>query len=362
MANKYIKEYRDDSLSRKIIDRIKATSKKKIKLMEVCGTHTVSIFRSGIRSVLPENISLLSGPGCPVCVTDQREIDIFIQLSKRDDVIVATFGDLLKVPGTDSSLVKERANGKDIRIVYSAMDAVEIAKKTPDKNVVFFGVGFETTAPTIAASILTAEKEGIKNFYVFSAHKLVPPALNALMNTDGVNIDGFLLPGHVSVVIGTNAYRQFFNEFRIPCAIAGFEPADILQAILALIEQIESEKPYLVNTYKRVVSSDGNKKAMQIMLDVFDITDASWRGIGLIPESGLRIKDKFKKYNAEEKFVFSIPASQPIKGCECGKILTGLITPPECPLYKKKCTPEDPVGPCMVSTEGTCAAFYRYSS
>ncbi|MBT4365229.1 MAG: hydrogenase formation protein HypD [Desulfobacterales bacterium] len=362
MTNRYIKEYRDDSLSRKIIDGIKATSKKKIKLMEVCGTHTVSIFRSGIRSVLPENISLLSGPGCPVCVTDQREIDIFIQLSKRDDVIVATFGDLMKVPGTDSSLIKERANGKDIRIVYSAMDAVEIAKKTPDKNVVFFGVGFETTAPTIAASILTAEKEGIKNFYVFSAHKLVPPALNALMNMDGVNIDGFILPGHVSVVIGTNAYRQFFNEFRIPCAIAGFEPADILQGILALIEQIESQKPYLVNTYKRVVSSDGNKKAMQIMLDVFDITDASWRGIGLIPESGLRIKEKFKEYNAEEKFVFSIPASQPIKGCECGKILTGLITPPECPLYKKTCTPEDPVGPCMVSTEGTCAAFYRYSS
>jgi hydrogenase expression/formation protein HypD len=362
MTIKYIKEYRDGSLSRKIIDRIKSTSKKKIRLMEVCGTHTVSIFRSGIRSVLPENISLLSGPGCPVCVTDQREIDIFIELSKRDDVIVTTFGDLLKVPGTDSSLIKERANGKDIRIVYSVMDAIQIAKKTPDKNVVFFGVGFETTAPTIAASILTAQQEGIENFYVFSAHKLVPPALNALMNTDGVKIDGFLLPGHVSVVIGTNAYRQFFNEYRLPCAIAGFEPADILQGILSLIEQIESEKPDLVNTYKRVVSSDGNRKAMQIMLNVFDITDASWRGIGLIPESGLRIKDKFRKYNAEEKFVFSPPPSQTIKGCECGKILTGLLTPPECPLYKKTCTPEYPVGPCMVSTEGTCAAFYRYSS
>lgn len=362
MAGKYIKEYRDGSLSRKIIERIKSTSKKKIKLMEVCGTHTVSIFRSGIRSVLPKSISLLSGPGCPVCVTNQREIDIFIQLSKRDDVIVTTFGDLLKVPGTGSSLIKERADGNDIRIVYSAMDAVEIAKKTPDKNIVFLGVGFETTAPTIAASILAAKHEGIENFYVYSTHKLVPPALNALMNMDGVNIDGFILPGHVSVIIGTNGYRKFFNEYRIPSAITGFEPADILQSILTLVEQIESGNPDLVNTYKRAVSLEGNRKAMQIMLDVFDVNDATWRGIGLIHESGLRIKDKFKKYNAEEKFVLSIPSSQPLRGCECGKILTGLISPPECPLYKKTCTPEYPVAPCMVSTEGTCAAFYRYSS
>jgi hydrogenase expression/formation protein HypD len=360
MPLKHIEEYRNSEIANSLIEKIKNISIKKICLMEVCGTHTVSIFRSGIRSVLPETISLLSGPGCPVCVTDQAEIDAFVELARIDDVIIATFGDLMRVPGTKSSLQKESAGGRDIRVVYSTFDALEIAEKNPDKNIVFLGVGFETTAPTIAAAIFSAARKKLDNFSVISAHKLVPPALEALMASDDARIDGFILPGHVSVIIGLEAYRPFFDRHRVPCAVAGFEPVDILQAIALLVEMIENRRPGLDNVYTRAVTSQGNPKAQEIMTEVFEPADVCWRGIGTIPQSGLKIREQFTAHDAQRLFDVQVADAQLPQGCACGEILIGTKTPPECALYKKVCTPMDPVGACMVSTEGTCAAYYRY--
>jgi len=360
MSLKHIEEYRDAGIAKSLIQKIKTASKRPVRLMEVCGTHTVSIFRSGIRSVLPENISLLSGPGCPVCVTDQREIDAFIELARLDDVIVTTFGDLMRVPGSNSSLQQERANGHDIRVVYSTFDALAVAQKNPDKKVVFLGVGFETTAPTIAAAILQADQMKIENFSVISAHKLVPPALETLMSLEDVQLDGFILPGHVSVIIGLNAYRPFFDRYQIPCVVAGFEPADILQAVSMLVGMIKTSNPGLENAYPRAVTEQGNTKAQKIMQDVFEPADACWRGIGMIPQSGLKIRDQYVVHDAEKQFDIRVPEPKIPPGCACGEILTGKKQPPDCKLYKKVCTPTDPVGPCMVSTEGTCAAYYRY--
>ena len=360
MALKHLDEYRDSDLARTLIEKINSISKKNIRLMEVCGTHTVSIFRSGIRSILPQTVSLLSGPGCPVCVTDQAEIDAFIELARIDDVIITTFGDLIRVPGTKSSLQKESAAGQNIRVVYSTMDALEIARKNPHKNVIFLGVGFETTAPTIAASIYSAAQMKLDNFSVISAHKLVPPALEALMLTDGAKIDGFILPGHVSVIIGLNAYRPFFDRHQVPCVVAGFEPVDILQAIAMLVEMIETDRSDLDNAYPRAVTAEGNAKALSLLSDVFEPADVNWRGIGIIPGSGLKIREKFLVHDAEKLFDIRVVDAKTPKGCACGEILTGTKIPPDCKLYKKACTPMDPVGPCMVSTEGTCAAYYKY--
>ena len=355
-----MEEYRDAEISRGLIRQIRAARIPPVRLMEVCGTHTVSIFRSGIRSLLPKTISLLSGPGCPVCVTDQSDIDAFIALSKTQDVIITTFGDLMRVPGTGSSLQKERANGHDIRVVYSTMDAIDVAKAHPDKKVVFLGVGFETTAPTIAAALATAAQTAQTNFFVYSAHKLVPPALEALMSVNGIRLDGFILPGHVSVITGLKAYQPFFDRHHIPCVVSGFEPADILQTILSLVEQIERNSPAIGNTYGRAVTHEGNPKARALLAHVFEPADAAWRGIGVIPQSGLKIRDEFAAFDAQREFRIDLPESEGPKGCICGEILTGIQRPPDCPLYKKVCTPMDPVGPCMVSSEGTCAAYYKY--
>lgn len=361
MALKYIEEYRDGSLARALVKKIHSVSKKDLRLMEVCGTHTTSIFRHGIRSVLPKGITLLSGPGCPVCVTAQKDIDAFVEFARVKDLIVTTFGDLMKVPGSSSTLSKEKACGADVRIVYSVFDAVNIAKDNKDKEVVFCGVGFETTIPTIAAGILMGIDGKLDNFSIYSANKLTPPALAALMETDGVEIDGFILPGHVSVITGTNAYRDTFEKYDIPSVIAGFEPIDILKAILLLIQQNEAGKPALENAYPRVVSDQGNIKAKQIMNQVFEVCTASWRGIGEIPSSGMKLKKEYQKFDAAIKFGMDLPDTPEPKGCACGEILMGLKTPEECALYKKKCTPMTPVGPCMVSSEGSCAAFYRYN-
>ncbi len=361
MVLKYVEEYRDGDLAKKIIREIKSTAVKDMRLMEVCGTHTMSIFRHGIRSVLPKGISLLSGPGCPVCVTSQKDIDTFIALALTDDVILTSFGDLMRVPGTISSLQKEKAKGRDIRIVYSVFDAVKIAKENPGREVVFCAVGFETTTPTVAASILMAENLKISNFSVHSAHKITPPALAALMETKDINIDGFILPGHVSVITGTDAYMPVFEKYKIPSVIAGFEPVDILKAVLMLIKQNETGIPALENAYQRAVAENGNPKAKEIMNQVFKEADATWRGIGLIHGSGMELRRKFSRFNALEKFSLNVPDAEEPKGCACGEILMGLKTPDQCPLYKKKCTPVHPVGPCMVSSEGSCAAFYRYN-
>lgn len=361
MALKYIEEYRDGTLARILVKKIHAVSKKKLRLMEVCGTHTTSIFRHGIRSVLPKGITLLSGPGCPVCVTAQKDIDAFVEFARLDNVIVTTFGDLIKVPGSGSTLGKEKADGADVRIVYSIFDAINIARKNKDKEVVFCGVGFETTIPTIAAGILMGIEDKLDNFSIYSANKLTPPALAALMQTDGVKIDGFILPGHVSVITGTNAYRDTFEKYNIPSVISGFEPIDILKAVLLLVEQNEAGKPALENAYPRAVSDAGNVKAKQIMNQVFQVCNASWRGIGEIASSGMTLKKEYKKFDAAFKFCMDMPDVPEPKGCACGEILMGLKTPEQCSLYKKKCTPMNPVGPCMVSSEGSCAAFYRYS-
>ncbi len=361
MSLKHINEYREPQLARSIAGNIKARSKKPIRLMEVCGTHTTSIFKNGIRTLLPDTMTLLSGPGCPVCVTSQNDIDAFIALARIKDVIITTFGDLMRVPGTTSSLQIERAEGNDIRVVYSATDALDIAKENPAKHIIFLGVGFETTAPTIAASLLIAQEMGLKNYYVFSAHKIVPPALEALMQTDGILVDGFILPGHVSVIIGISAYSSFFKRFQIPCVIAGFEPTDLLQAIAVLVNQIEAGVPELSNGYSRAVEPEGNLKAKSIMAQVFRPVDTTWRGIGRIPKSGLKIKETFAVFDAEQRFEIPLSDSQEPLGCACGEILTGMKIPPQCPLYKKRCTPASPIGACMVSSEGTCAAYYRYA-
>ena len=344
MALKYVDEYRDADLAKKLIQRIQSVSKKKLRLMEVCGTHTMSIFRHGIRSVLPDRITLLSGPGCPVCVTAQKDIDAFVAFARVEDVIVTTFGDLMRVPGSHSSLAREKASGADVRIVYSVFDAISIARQNTDKQVVFCAVGFETTTPTIAASILEAIKENIDNFSIYSANKLTPPALAALMETKGVKIDGFLLPGHVSVITGTHAYRDTFEKYNMPSVIAGFEPVDILSAVLLLVEQNEKGVPALENAYPRAVSDQGNLKAKQIMDQVFEVCNALWRGIGEIPDSGMRLKKDFQHFDAAIKFGMDMPIVPEPRGCACGEILMGLKTPEQCPLYKKKCTPMTPVG------------------
>lgn len=352
--------FRDPELTRNLVREIKDCATRPMRLMEVCGTHTMSIFRHGLRTLLPPAITLLSGPGCPVCVTDQQEIDGFIALSQRDDVIITTFGDLMRVPGTYTSLQKEKAEGADVRMVYSAMDAVQLARSRPDKTVVFLGVGFETTAPTIAAAILSAQSQGITNFCVYSAHKTVPHALAALMVNPAVQIDGFILPGHVSVIIGMQAYRSFFNTHRTPCAVAGFEPLDILQGVRALVRQIEAGAPALENAYGRAVTDQGNPKALAVMAEVFEPCDARWRGIGTIAGSGLAIRSELAEFDAARRFKIAVVEMKPPKGCACGEILVGAKTPLECALFRKRCTPMDPVGPCMVSSEGTCAAYYRF--
>lgn len=352
--------YQDADIAKSLTRAIKKMGQLPLNLMEVCGTHTTAIFRHGIRSLLPSSVRLLSGPGCPVCVTAQGEIDAFIRLARQPDVMITTFGDLMRVPGSGSSLAQERAKGFDVRVVYSAMDALALARKHPDKKVIFLGVGFETTAPTIAAAIATAYKTGVSNFLVFSAHKIVPPALTALVQDPRTRIDGFILPGHVSVIIGLGAYRPFFETAQIPCVVSGFEPNDILRALLMLIRQVNTDTPALENAYGRAVTSQGNPKAQALLETVFETTDAPWRGIGVIPQSGLKIRDGFARHDAGVVLKVKVEEIPEPKGCACGQVLLGIVQPPECKLYKKKCTPMTPIGPCMVSTEGTCAAYYRY--
>jgi len=358
---KYLSEYRNKEVCQVLVRRIQSAALKPVRLMEVCGTHTMSISRNGIRDLMPKTVALISGPGCPVCVTSQGEIDRFICLAKQKEVIVATFGDLMRVPGSESSLIQERASGADIRIVYSALDALKIARSHPNQEIVFLGVGFETTAPTIAAAVLEAEKAGVQNFSVISAHKLIPPALKALMENNAVRIDGFICPGHVSVIIGAKAYAPLAETHRVPFVVAGFEPVDVLQAIYMLAKQIESQRATVEIAYRRGVSLEGNVNARQVMYRVFEPCDANWRGLGRIAESGLKFRAEYGRFDGEKRFdlpVFSVSEPQ---GCSCGDILMGIKSPPQCSLYAETCTPAHPVGPCMVSTEGTCAAYYKYS-
>ncbi len=360
MALKHVHEYRDGNLAKQLIAAIHALNVDGLRLMEVCGTHTMSIFRHGIPSVLPPGIELLSGPGCPVCVTAQQDINAFVKLAGQKNVIVATFGDLMRVPGSGSSLQKEKAEGRDVRVVYSVFDALYIAQENPGREIVFCAVGFETTTPTVAAAVIMGEEQKLHNFSIHCAHKMTPPALGALMKIPEVNIDGFLLPGHVSVITGTEGYRDVFERYRVPSVIAGFEPVDILKGIYMLALQNKSGNSALENAYERAVSRDGNPKARQIMAQVFEPVDTAWRGIGEIPSSGMKLKEEFDHFNALKKFDLTLKETFEPAGCACGDILMGLKTPEQCIMYGKKCTPVHPVGPCMVSSEGACSAYYRY--
>lgn len=342
------------------IEKLSFKINQQINLMEVCGTHTVSIFRHGIRSLLPENLKLLSGPGCPVCVTPIEDIDRMLYLAKLPDVVLATFGDMLRVPGSNGSLNQAKAQGSHVKLVYSPIEALELAKETPSKKVVFFAVGFETTSPLIAATLGEAERLGVENFFIYSAHKLVPPALEALVNSEELKLDGFILPGHVSTIIGSKPYKFIAENYKKACVISGFDADDILQAILMLLLQIVENSPKVEIQYRDAVRPEGNPKALEILYQYFEPCDSVWRGIGNIKNSGLKLKDQFSHRDAQK--VFKIPelkSTEP-KGCQCGSVLRGIKTPPECPLFAKICTPESPVGACMVSTEGSCAAYYKY--
>ncbi len=360
-----LRSFSDPALCRSLLETLEKKLTAPLRFMEVCGTHTVAIFRSGLRSLLPEGITHLSGPGCPVCVTHDREIAACLELSKKDGVIVATFGDMLRVPGPDGNSLKQaQAEGARVEIVYSALDALELARNNPAATVVLLGVGFETTAPTMAAALQMAKGSGLGNFRLLSLHKLVPPALRLLLeepeNPGAPGIDAFLLPGHVSTILGLQPYSFIADEFHKPGVVGGFDPADILQSLLIMLEEREHGQPSIVNQYRRAVADDGNPRARQILFEVFETADALWRGLGVIPQSGLALKPEYEAFDAWKSFALSLPEGAEIKGCRCGEILRGRLQPAECPLFGKACTPARPIGPCMVSTEGSCAAAHKY--
>jgi hydrogenase expression/formation protein HypD len=353
--------YRDPAIAKNLIEALQASASTPVKFMEVCGTHTVSIAKHGLRDVMPESITLLSGPGCPVCVTSNADIDTAIEFARQPEVIVTTFGDMMKVPGSYSSMSGEKGDGRDIRVVYSPLDALEMAEKNPDKEIVFIGVGFETTVPVIASAIEQAKARNITNFSVFSAHKTVPEALRALVNDPDVQIGGFILPGHVSTIIGREPYDFLADEYGVPSVITGFEPVDVLQGVYMLSEQVKDERAEVEIAYSRAVPPQGNPAAIAKVEAVFEPVDAEWRGIGVIPATGLGIRDEYAEFDSLKKVPVSPPEPKEIKGCQCGEVLRGVTLPYECRLFAKSCTPEHPIGPCMVSSEGSCAAYYRYT-
>ena len=359
---KFVDEYQDSKLAQRLAREIARRSTKTIRLMEFCGGHTHAILRYGIRQLVPKTVELRSGPGCPVCVTASADLDKAIALAKLPGVIITTFGDMIRVPGSYSSLQKVKAEGADVRVVYSTIDALEIAKANPRNSVIFIGIGFETTAPTVAASILKAQHDRTRNFYVLSVNKLTPPVMKALLDSGETKLDGIVCPGHVSVIIGSHPYEFIPRDYGVACVISGFEPLDVLLCIDRLVEQIERGEPKVEIAYPRGVKPEGNKKARELMDDVFEIGEANWRGIGIVPGSGLKIRGKYEQFDADKAFSVSLKPSREPSGCRCGDVIRGAATPLECQLFKKVCTPEKPVGPCMVSSEGACAAYYQYGA
>jgi len=357
---KFSTEFRDPGLVKTLAGKIRSATNKDIVLMEVCGGHTMAIHRYGIPSLLPENIHLVSGPGCPVCVTSKSYIDHAIALGKRKNLILCTYGDLIRVPGSFSTLDKEKAGGADVRIVASTLDALKIARENPGKEVVFLGIGFETTAPGSAAAIVQAHKEQLTNFFLLSAHKIMPPAMEALI-TEGIKINGYICPGHVSTITGSSIYEFIPAKYGLACVVAGFEPLDILQSVLMLAQQIEQESPRVEIQYKRVVKPEGNLIAQRLLGEVFELAGDWWRGFGVIPASGLQLREQYSAFDAAKVFEVVLPEPKEDKGCICGELLKGLKKPSDCKLFGKACTPSDPVGACMVSSEGACAAHYKYA-
>ena len=333
-----------------------------VRLMEVCGTHTVAIFRHGLRSILPEGINLLSGPGCPVCVTSIQDVDTAIAISGSDGVILATFGDMMRVPGDSRSLSEAKAEGHDIRIVYSPLDALSIAGQNRDKKVVFFATGFETTSPSVAGTVYEAERKKINNFYIYSVHKTVPPAIKALLDSGEVRVDGFILPGHVSTIIGSRPYEFMAAAYSKPSVITGFNAQDILSGILMILRQITSGDARVEIQYSKVVREEGNPKAVAIINEYFEPGDAVWRGIGAISGSGLELRGRFRHRDIKSVIDIQVPSGQEPKTCSCGDVLKGIKVPTDCRLFGTICTPDRPVGACMVSSEGSCAAYYKYSA
>lgn len=358
--------FHSEPLARAMVSRIERLLDGPVSLMEVCGTHTVAISRYGLRSLLPRELTLLSGPGCPVCVTPLIEIDRAIAAARATGTIVATFGDMMRVPGSESTLEREKADGADVRVVYSPMESIEIADAEPDREVVFLGVGFETTSPTIAATVSAARRRGVANLSVLPFFKRVPPALDMLASVPGRALDGFICPGHVSVIIGSDAYIPVARDRRLPCVVTGFEPLDILAAIVMLLEQVgvvrEGGAAEVQNQYRRAVTPEGNPAALAALDEVFEICDAEWREIGSIENSGYTLNDAHRSFDARERLDLDVPAPAGETGCICGEIMLGVKSPRECPLFGTRCTPRDPVGPCMVSTEGACAACHKYES
>ncbi|MEE9200028.1 MAG: hydrogenase formation protein HypD [Candidatus Brocadiales bacterium] len=357
---KYVDEYRDSEPVRKYIGAITDTVKREWSIMEVCGGQTHNIIKFGIDTILPDKITLIHGPGCPVCVTPIEMLDKAVHIASLPDVIFCSFGDMLRVPGSKRNLITSRAEGADIRILYSPLDAIKIARESPGKKVVFFSVGFEATAPAVAMAILQAKKLGIKNFYALVAHVLVPPALEAILSTPNMALDGFLAPGHVSTVIGERDYERITGKYHVPIVITGFEPLDILFGIYKAVKQLEEGRCEVENAYARSARPEGNVLARQAVDEVFEAADRKWRGIGVIPESGLALKESYRDFDAECQFnVDGLEVEEPAE-CIAGYILQGLKRPNECPAFGTRCTPLSPLGAPMVSAEGACAAYYNY--
>ncbi|HFC09131.1 MAG TPA: hydrogenase formation protein HypD [Chloroflexi bacterium] len=355
--------FRDPALGKRLLGEIRRLAERltePITLMEFCGSHTHAIMHFGIRQLLPPQVRLLSGPGCPVCVTAQADIDRAIALASRPEVLLASFGDMLRVPGTTHSLQQAAAEGASVQVVYSPLDAVALAEQHPDREVVFLGVGFETTAPGVAAAVQWAQARGVRNFSVVSLHKFTPPAMRAILEAGEVRLDGIIGPGHVSAVIGSEAWAFLPREYGLPVAVAGFESVDILLAVRELARMVVEGRAEVVNAYPRAVRPEGNVAAQAVMQQTFAVADAEWRGFGVLPRSGMALREAFRPWDAWARFgVPDVPSREP-PGCRCGEVLRGVLTPPECPLFGRVCTPEAPQGPCMVSAEGACAAWYGY--
>jgi hydrogenase expression/formation protein HypD len=368
----FVGQFRDPDAVRAVAEAINARSTRPTRLMEFCGGHTHAILRFGIADLLPPTVELRSGPGCPVCVTTAADLDRAILLAQVPGVILATFGDMIRVPGSSppgeggqrgsNTLAQAKAEGADVRVVYSPLDALRIARENSNRPVIFLGVGFETTAPMVGSAVLAAEAEGVGNFTVFSVHKLTPPATHAILNAGEVLLSGIIGPGHVTTIIGSDAWRFLPDDHGIPCAVAGFEPLDILRAILALVDMVETGQPDVDNAYARSVRPEGNPAAQRVLEQVFDITDAEWRGLGTVPASGLRLRQAYARFDATRVFPVRVPPAHEHPGCRCGEVLRGVLLPTECGLFATVCTPQQPIGPCMVSAEGACAAHYRYTA
>lgn len=357
---KYLDEFRDPVVARKILDEIHAVTTQPWVIMEICGGQTHSIIRNGIDQVLPDQIELVHGPGCPVCVTPLEIIDKAIDIASRPNVIFTSFGDMLRVPGSEKDLFMVRSEGGDVRTVFSPLESLKIARDNPDKEIVFFAVGFETTAPGNALAVAQAAKEGLTNFSELVSHVLVPPAMEALLSSPNNRVQGYLAAGHVCTVMGWDEYEPISRKYKVPIVITGFEPMDVLDGILHTVKQLEAHSHVVENRYTRIVEQGGNQSAQSLIGDVFEITDRKWRGIGEIPVSGFKIRTKYAAYDAELKFAVGNIQTEEPEACISGVILQGLKKPHDCPAFGKSCTPSNPLGATMVSSEGACAAYYKY--